>query len=154
MLRLLKTVLLYLSMLVIPAQGYAASTMLFCGPAPQRVKTGQEFHHHSARSHVNVLPARHQAHVAPLASVDALGCASSVEAVEITSSDRGPVTDGELAAHESSEHAACSVAAAISASGVRFQPAEQAIERIALNRFVNTDFVTDGPRRPPRSFPA
>lgn len=154
MLRLFKTIVLYLSMLAIPAQGYAASTMLFCGPAPQGVKTAQEIGHHAAPSHVSISSARHQGHLVVAVSARSAGYASSDEKADIANSDKGLGNAGDSDAHESSEHAACSVGAAIPASSVRFQPEEQAIEPMTSSPFRNTGFVTDGPRRPPRTFPA
>lgn len=154
MLRLFKTVLLYLSMLAIPTQGFAASTLLFCGPAHQHTMTGQEANQYSARGHANNFTADHQYQLQPTVSSDSIGHASSDEAVNFASSDRGLAKGGELGAHESSEHAACFVGAAVPASSLRFQPAEQTIVRIASKQVPDIGFVTDGPTRPPRSFPA
>lgn len=152
--RLLKTVMLYLSMLAIPAQGFAASTMLYCGPAHQHTTAGQDTDHYSVHGHANNFAADHQQQLRPSVSSDSIGHASSDEAVDFTSSDRGLAKGGEPGAHESSEHAACSVGAAVPASRLRFQPAEQAIEAIASTQLPNIGFVTDGPTRPPRSIPA
>jgi hypothetical protein len=128
--RLFKIAVLYLSMLVIPAQGFAASTMLSCGPAHQHTKTAQ--------GDANSFSAHHQSLPQAVASLDPVGHATGDEEVKFSSS----------------EHAACAMGAAVPASSVRFQPAAHAIGRIALEQFMKFGFVTDGPIRPPRSFPA
>ena len=152
--RLFKTVVLYLSMLTLPAQGFAASTMLHCGPAHQHTVTGQETNQYPAHGHANNLAADHRYQLQATVSLDSIGLASSDEAVSPASSDRGPAKAGELAAHESSEYAACCALTAVTASSLRFPPANQAIEGIASKQFPSICFVTDGPTRPPRSFPA
>ncbi|MGP1691484.1 MAG: hypothetical protein ACTS6O_03145 [Giesbergeria sp.] len=146
--------MLYLSILSISAQGFAASTMLYCGPAHQHRMTVQETDHHSARGHADDYAADRQHRLQPAVSPVSVVHASSDEKANFTSSDRDLAKGWESGAHEGSEHAACSVGAAVPASSLRFQPAEQAIEPVASRQLLNIGFVTDGPIRPPRSFPA
>lgn len=148
--RFLKTVVLYLSMLLIPVQGYAASTMLHCGPAHQHTPSAQEAAQGSAHGHANSADHRHQGEAA--LSPDSIAYAPIGEEPAFTAGDRGLAKGGEAGVHDGSEHAACPVGAAVSASSLGFQPAEQTIERIAPNHFLNIAFVTDAPARPPRSF--
>ena len=150
--RLLKSVLLYLMMLAIPAQGFAASTLLFCGPAHQRVKPAQETDHHSGHGHPYARAADHQAHVLPAVSVASVGLASIAAAGDFRNSDNDPGNAGEPSKLSCSACAACCMGAAAPASDRKLQPAGLAIERTASTPFHYIGFVTDGPRRPPRSF--
>src|SRR3989304_1060185 len=152
--RLSKRIVLYLSILTLPAQGFAASTMLHCGPAHQHSVSVQETNQYPAHGHANNMAADYRYQLQPTVSLDSIGLASSDEAVSLASSNTGPPKAGEPGAHESSEHAACSVGAAVPASSLEFQPAEQTIVPIASKQFPSICFVTDGPPRPPRSFPA
>ncbi|MBE0622234.1 MAG: hypothetical protein IH605_16715 [Burkholderiales bacterium] len=152
--RLLKNVLLYLSMLVIPAQGFAASTMLFCGPADQRVKTAQETGHRSGHSHRNTPAADYQDRALPAATVDLTDLASRDEGRDFTNSDHRPAIAAAMDNPECGACAACCVGTSFPATRVKLQPAGIAIERMASTPFRNIGFVTDGPRRPPRFFPA
>ncbi len=152
--RLLKNVLLYLSMLAIPAQGFAASTMLFCGPADQRARTAQETGHHSGHSHRNTPAADHQDRALPAESVDLANLASSGEGGEFTNSDQGPAIAAGMDNPECGACPACCVGTSFPATRLKLQPAGIAVERMASTPFRNIGFVTDGPRRPPRLFPA
>lgn len=152
--RLFKTIVLYVSMLVIPVQGFAASAMLHCGFVHQHPTAGQTADHHLARGDANRLAAHHQFRSEADVLQISVGRASSGEALNLTSSDHGLAKSGDSGAHEGSEHAACPVGAAVPASSLRFEPARQAAERIASTQLLNIGFVTDGPIRPPRSFPA
>ena len=152
--RLSKSLLLYLLMLAIPAQGFAASTMLFCGPAHQRVTTAQESDHHSGHGHSYTRAADRQAHVLTAVSVNSPGLASSDAGGDSTNSDDDLGIAGEPGKLSCSACAACCMGAAAPASEQKLQPAGQSIERMVYRPFRYIGFVTDGPRRPPRSFPA
>ena len=152
--RLFKTVLLYLSMLAIPAQGFAASTMLFCGPADQRVRTAQGTAHHSGHSHRDSPAADYQDRALPAESVDLASLASSGEGGEFTNNDQGPAIAAGMDNPECGACAACCAGTSFPATRVKLQPAGIATEGMASTLFRNIGFVTDGPRRPPRSFPA
>jgi len=152
--RFFKTVVLYLSMLTVPIQGYAASTMLFCGTAHHRSTASQGTERHSSHSHANDSAGEHQ-HVHPAAVfADSSGNAPGGEAVDMGGNHLSLATNADLGAHESSDYADCCVMAAVPVSSMGFQPAERAIERFVSAKFPNIGFVTDGPIRPPRSFPA
>lgn len=150
MLRLFKTLLLYPLMLAIPAQGFTASTMLFCGPSHQRLATAQEADRHAAHGHANILAADRHGPVLPQVSVDSADHASDDDVADLMTSDSGPGNAGEPGKFKCSACAACCVGAAIPVSGMKFQIADQSIERIAATSFLNIGFVTDAPRRPPR----
>ncbi|MBE0627913.1 MAG: hypothetical protein IH606_24225 [Burkholderiales bacterium] len=147
--RFLKTLVLYLSMLLIPLQGYAASTTLHCGLAHQHTQWAQETAHASAHAHAKNADHRHQG-VAAL-SPESIAYAQFGAEPAFTAGDRGLATGGVADVHNGSEHAACPVGTAVPASTLRFQPAEQNIERAARNHFPNIAFITDAPARPPRS---
>jgi hypothetical protein len=150
--RLSKSLLLYLLMLAIPAQGFAASTLLFCGPVHQRGTTAQESDHHSGHGHSYTRAADHQAHLLPAVSVNSPGLASIDAAGDSTNSDGGLGIAGEPGKSSCSACAACCMGVAAPATEQRLQPADPAIERTAATPFRSIGFVTDGPRRPPRSF--
>ena len=153
--RLFNTVLLYLLMLAIPAQGYAASTMLSCGPAHQRMTTAGAGNHHAPHDPADVSFADRHGHASSNAFVDFVGHdASGDEATDLAAGDQGLEKAGDLGEFNCSACAACCMGAVFPASGQTLQPAGQAIERLGSRPFFDIGFVTDGPRRPPRSFPA
>lgn len=152
--RMFKTVVLCLLMLAIPAQGFAASTMLYCGPAHQGMKTVQEIEQHSAHSHANILAADHHGHVLAAVAVDSVDLVASNGAGNFTIGNSNPGNSGEPEKLSCSACASCCMGAAVTASDRKLEPAGQTIERLASAPFLDIGFVTDGPRRPPRSFPA
>ena len=137
-------------MLAIPVQGFAASTMLDCTPAHQHTMSGQETTQHPAHGSGNHFAADHQYQAT--ASLNAGGHASGDMAVQIMGADRDLEKDSEQGAHNGSEHAACSLGVAVSASSLRLHAVKQIVERIASEQFLIIGFVTDGPKRPPRTF--
>ena len=150
--RLFETIVLCLSLLAFSAQGFAAP--LDCGLVHQHTTTVPHTDHNSAQGHANKSSAVRHNQLQAVVSLGSIDHVSSDEAVSPANGDRGQAKAGEPGAHESSEHAACSVGAAVPASSLKFQPAEQTIVRIASKQFPSIGFVTDGPTRPPRSFPA
>ncbi|MBE0613641.1 MAG: hypothetical protein IH604_08245 [Burkholderiales bacterium] len=143
---------LYLSMLVIPVQGYAASTMLHCGLAHQYAPAAKETTHALAHGHANHGHVVHQHPTHAALSADSIAYALSDEARNFTGGDHGPAKGEKPGVHDAGEHAACPAGAAVPASSLRFQPAESAMEAAAPDQFLNFGFVTDAPKRPPRSF--
>ena len=150
--RLFKSVVLCLSMLAIPVQGFAASTMLLCGLAGQDVKTAQVTEHQFVHSHFNTLLAEHRSHAPLTVVLDSVDLAASDQGGDFTNSDNGPGNTGEPGEVSCSACAACCTGTALMASDRKLQPAGLAIERMAPTPFRNIGFVTDGPKRPPRSF--
>ena len=139
--RISKALLVWLVMLALPAQGFAAATMLFCGPMHERMSAaaGVEgpVHHHSGAINSDH---DHQA-------------ATTGEAVEVrhgVASDLGKSDD--LSKFSCSACATCCVGAALVASATTFPLRNQAHERIFSASFPQAGFVTGGPHRPPRSF--
>ena len=151
---LIKTAFLYLLMLAIPAQGYAASAMLSCSLAGQRSNTAQEADHHSGRNHPHTPAADHDGHVLPAVSADSFGPVSGDGGVDFTNSDNDLGNGGGPGKLSCSACAACCMGAAVTDSDRKPQLAGPAVERMASAPLRNIGFVTDGPRRPPRSFPA
>ncbi len=152
--RLLKSVALYLLMLAIPVQGFAAATMLHCGLAHQHTTKAPEPDHPVAHGHADSFAADHQNQLRAVLSSDSISYASIDEAVIFAAVDSGLAIGGDAGVHDSGDHAACAAGAVVAVSSLRFQPADQAIERVALKQLLNIAFVTDAPTRPPRSFPA
>ncbi len=151
---LFKTVALYLLMLAIPVQAFTATTMLHCGLAHQHTTKAQEPAHRSAQGHANNFAADQRHQLSAAVASDSTPYALIGEAVSFATGDSALAKGGDTGTHESSEHAACSAGAVVPASSLRFQPADQAIERVASIQFLNIAFVTGAPARPPRAFPA
>ena len=131
--RFLKIGLVCLSMIAIPVQGFAASTMFFCGLAHQHTKTVREAGPHSAHTGAGSLTAHHQHNTS-----------SSLDS-------SAPAFHGEDFSFTGDEHAGCFPGAAVPALVTGFQPVEHATEPIVSQQFTKFGFVTDGPKRPPRS---
>ena len=147
--RLFQTVLLYLLMLAIPAQGYAASTMLSCGPAHQRMTAAEAGDHRASGRSADVSRADRHGHALPSAFVDYAAYVSSDESTELTARAKDLEKAADLDEFNCSACAACCMGAAFPARGQTLQPAGQAIERIVSRPLFDIGFVTDGPRRPP-----
>ena len=134
--------MVWLLMLAVPAQGFAAATMLFCGPMHERMSATADAHG-SAHQHGSDADSHREHHAAPS---DVAADVVSADAA----ADLGKI--GELAKVSCSACAACSVGVAMVASNGNLPLAELAIERIASTSLPYIGFVTGGPQRPPRSF--
>ena len=143
MARLVKTLLIWLLVLVVPAQGAAAATMAFCGPD-----------HHGdgaarAAVHATVSAHAHHADVLPGPAVHAPNAGMSADMA---------VADDAPAAAEASHGAnqkcsacvsCCSLGAML--SPVPVVPAADPAPTVFTARVPTVDaFATDGPDRPPR----
>jgi len=151
MLRLFKTIGLYLLMLAIPVQGFAATTMLHCGFAHQHTPSAQEPSHVSVLGHAIGLVADQQHKMPAAASADSASYASIDAAAAFSAADNSLAKGGDAGAHGSSEHAACHAGAIAPASSLKFQHADATIERLDSKQRLNIAFVTGAPARPPRS---
>lgn len=131
----LKTALVWLVMLAVPAQGFAAAAMLECGPLHERAAAGASAHDHGAgHDHADGYDqAAGHSHAEGGVPADASAVA------------------GDASGSKCSACATCCVGAALLA----FLP-DLAVPPAASERFVPTfepvtGFVTGGPKRPPRS---
>src|SRR3990167_1678996 len=140
---LFKTIVLHLLMLAIPAQGFAASTMLYCGPAHQAMKTAQEIEQHSAHSHANILVADQRGHVLAAVAADSVDLVASDGEGNFRIDDNNPGNSGEPEKLGCSACASCCMGAAVTASDRKLEPAGQTIERLASAPFLNIGFVAD-----------
>ena len=140
--KILKTALVWLVVLAVPAQGFAASTMLFCGPMHERMTSAAgadgSGHHHSAGTNSD-----HDHHAA--VSGQPASAAPADAAADLEKADN-------LAKFSCSACATCCVGAALVASGSVLPLDNPADERIVSASSPNAGFVTGGPQRPPRSF--
>lgn len=150
--RLFKAVVLYLLMLAIPAQGFAASSMLLCSPARQGTISAQASEGYFGHGHADIAVANHRDH--SLSASRLAVPTAGAEGVDSTVAGGGLVDSGGLNTHECGACSACCVGSAIPAYTLKLDAAAQTNERIVATPFRTIGFVTDGPRRPPRSFPA
>ncbi len=136
----LRSALFWLLILAIPAQGYAASTMLFCGLGqPQTAATAHD--HGSMHGHDHA--AATQAHDEAAFSIDQTSASA-----DATQADQAP---SHFAGGKCSVCASCSHGVAMTASS-RAVDLEPAPEGIVASDFTQVfAFLTDGPERPPRS---
>lgn len=130
--RIFNTALIWLVMLAIPAQGFAASTMLFCGPMHERMAGVSAASEQSGHQHASGVTPDYQHHAASQTPDD-------------------PGKAGDLAKFSCSACAACCVGAALVASNENLPLADQTYERIISSSLPHIGFVTGGPKRPPRS---
>ncbi len=139
MLHFLKTPLVWLLMLSIPAQGFAASAMLTCGPMHERIAAFEASDGHA-----------HQHEVATSAPEHETG-RDDQHGGAVASSDTGPSAASEYSGSGCSACATCCVGVALLAF-----PPDLAMPAMAGDRILSafqfpTAFVTGGPKRPPRS---
>ena len=137
----LKTALVWLVMLAVPAQGFAAATMLFCGPMHERM-SGTMAAEGSAHHHAAGTESGHEHHAA--SSSEAAHEAPATNAADLGKAD-------DLAKFSCSACATCCVGVALVGSAIPLPQAAQAGERIVSISPPQTFFVTGGPQRPPRS---
>jgi len=147
-----KAVLLFLLMLTVPAQGFAASAMFFCGTAHQRIVFVQDGARHSAHGPGDALLANHEEQSQSANSMASVSTDSIDEATDLLNVDNASGKAGQPGTHKCSACAGCCVNAAIAASNLKYPLAEHAVRRDASRLFQYAGFVKDGPKRPPRSF--
>jgi len=141
-------------MLVIPAQGFAASTMLHCGPAHPGTKPAHEIGPHMAHGHPDTRADEHRDHIPPTVAVDSADLVVSAGESDLTNGDYGPEYFAGADKSSCSACTSCCMGATAMVSDRNPRHTGRTIERLTIALFHNTGFVTDGPRRPPRSFPA
>lgn len=155
MLRYFRTALVWLVMLAIPTQGFAAATMLYCGPGHQHALTGPEAA--TPAGHTDTVAQQHATPHAQAAHSDhehdhAVSGAQHEESANATDLVSAAV------ALEQSPKAKCSVcslccnAAAIVSSALAVPPMDAASAPLLSVSESPVTFFTGGPKRPPRSF--
>lgn len=144
MLRILRITLMWLVVLAIPAQGYAAAAMVGCGPG-----------HHSmlaAPSHADAMAERD----APIHAFDAsLEADSDPHHAGSAESDHGQLTKSHGSAAKGAKGscspcASCCVVAALPTTVMVFEPLPLVDFFVPLAPRSVASFVTDGLDRPPR----
>lgn len=154
MLNSLRILLIWLLVLAIPAQGVAAATMLYCGPD-----------HHGASSdsirdgnHGVVTSAHHQAPDAGPRQHDHATHDHAAHAAQNAESADVPAQASAAGVPDLSPKVKCSVcasccnAAAITSAVVHTPSYQAPIVPALAASALPVSFITDGPRRPPRSF--
>ena len=123
----------WLLLLALPLQGYAAVTMMHCGPSHHRMieSVGAALHEHHAAS------AAHP-HATGVAQADALDDASSAGHLM------------KLSKFKCSACASCCVGAALPTAALEFDPVAPAPAPTFSVPASHVAFLTDGPDRPPR----
>ena len=146
MLRKLRILLMWLIALAVPVQGFAAASMLGCGPGHQGTMTAGA---HSVAPHEHRSATPQHTHDAGLE-----GDASDHHPDPSAAAKRGGATDAQAAgpsgAGSCSACASCCLAAALPATMLSFR-ADPVADFIALPMPRSlASFFTDGPERPPR----
>ena len=145
MIKLLRFLMIALLALAIPVQGVAAATMLYCGPDHGPGTDG--VHAHQAAGPAQAHEA-HQAHEGHGHGVH--------EHAQPDAQDAGltqlPGTPDQPAQAKCSVCAACCNAVAISSPVVLPSPPGAEPVPVLKPSTLPYSFITDGPRRPPRSF--
>ena len=138
-----RAALAWLLMFSLPLQGYAAATMLNCGPNHHQMwaaaATATVSHHDSGE-------ARHEHHHAHTTADDPAPDAS----VDVSGDDASVHHLNKLSKFKCSACAACCVGAALPTSSLEFLSFPPAIARDCLVPAAHVGFFTDGPDRPPR----
>jgi len=152
-----RTALIWLVMLAIPTQGIAAATMLSCGPNQHRSQMGAESVIDASRAdgfakqHAGERAQHHHVHATHDAHDTAAGSDSAVS-VQATQDVSGMGDLDKSAKATCSACAACCSAAAIASPAVSLPAMKSSSAPILVAFLPPVGFVTDGPRRPPRSF--
>lgn len=129
--RVVRTAVMLLVALAIPLQGFAAATMLSCGPGHHRTMAAAmagdvPAHDHAAQGHDRVT-------------------------VVAAAPDASALADlHQLASFKCSACAACGVTTALPSSSVGFEPLEQTAVFVLPPTAAGTPFLTGGLERPPR----
>jgi hypothetical protein len=141
---LIRTLLIWLLVLAVPAQGAAAATMAFCGP-----------HHHSASANAQMQPAgpadhAHQHGTAATAHEHHQTAAPADEASSTSAVSAASAELGDASQHKCSACASCCSVGAI-LSSVLAVPAPVFTPTVFSAVVPSVDeLAADGPDRPPR----
>ena len=141
-----RAALAWLLLFSLPLQGYAAATMLSCGPNHHQMWAAA-----ATVSHHDSGEAQHDHHDAQNSAGDHHSAASADATGDYAAGDDASVHHlNKLSKFKCSACAACCVGAALPTSSLEFLSFPPAV---ALDHFVPTPhvgFFTDGPDRPPR----
>lgn len=139
-----RAALAWLLLFSLPLQGYAAATMLSCGPNHHQMWAAAAT---AAVSHHDSGEAPHEHHHAQTTTDDPAADAS----VDVGGDDGASVHHlNKLSKFKCSACAACCVGAALPTSPLEFLAVPPAIARDCLVPAAHVGFFTDGPDRPPR----
>jgi hypothetical protein len=148
----LRTALMWLLLLALPLQGFAAATMLTCGPNHHRlpVHAAAASVHDHGHDHGNG-NGQHHAHAHEHAPAPAQ---ADAEAAVDVAADRAPsshaMDQGAKSKSKCSACAACCIGAALPAAALVFAPFDAATAPVGSAPASRVGFFTDGPDRPPR----
>ena len=138
-----RAALAWLLLFSLPLQGYAAATMLSCGPNHHQMwaaaATATVSAHESGE-------AQHEHHHAQTTADDHHATAS----VDVSGDDASVHHMNKLSKFKCSACAACCVGAALPTSPLEFLSVPPAVARDCFLPAVHLGFFTDGPDRPPR----
>jgi hypothetical protein len=153
--RVLRTLLIVLMMLALPAQGMAAASMLYCGPAhagggaksvavvPSEMAPAEHGHAHAHVSEETGHAHPDHAHAGKATA----GAQAAVDPEYAQASEHS--TNG--AAADCSVCAACCSATGLMGAPRVLAARAQALVPAQVTTALAFDFFTEGPRRPPRS---
>lgn len=135
-----RTALMWLLLLALPLQGFAAATMINCGPN----------HHRMASAAMAATPDAHE-HAASGQHHHPMDAASDHHDAASNDSDAPSVHHlDKLMKFKCSACAACCMGAAMPTADVAFKAFPPAMTPDSLVLTSHVGFVTDGPDRPPR----
>ena len=134
----MRTLLIWLLVLALPAQGAMAATMAFCGPK-----------HHTSAVAVGVSAEEVADEHAPAAAAH-VAHGQSVHSAAVGSATADTFAEGDL--QTCSVCASCCSAAAIHSSLPKLPRFEPVTAEFAIVSAAVESFAADGPDRPPRQF--
>ncbi|MDL2336792.1 MAG: hypothetical protein QFE16_03030 [Pseudomonadota bacterium] len=137
---------MWLLLFALPMQGYAAVTMLGCGPNHHRMSVEVVAEHRGQHEH-SPAAGHHHPHEHQTAAADAVADASSGDAADGTSSVHHL---DKVSKFKCSACAACCVGAALPSAAFVFASAAPNDAPSASFSIGPVGFLTDGPERPPR----
>lgn len=135
--------LMWLLLLALPLQGFAAATMINCGPNHHRMASAVMAATPDTHEHASGGQHQHSMEVAGDHHDDAVSNGSDVPTVHHLD---------KLMKFKCSACAACCMGAAMPTAAVTFKAFPPAIAPDSIVPTTHVGFVTDGPDRPPRVF--
>lgn len=133
---------MWLLLLALPLQGFAAATMINCGP-----------NHHRMSAAAMTAPAQAHHHATNEQHQHGVGVADDHDEMASTAGEHGAPSVhhlDKLMKFKCSACAACCMGAAMPTAAVTFEPFPAAMTPDSFVPTTHVGFVTDGPDRPPR----
>ena len=143
-----RAALVWLLLFSLPLQGYAAATMLSCGPNHHQMWAAAAMTTATTTSHHDSGEAQHEHHHAQTVADDPAPDATAN--VDVAGDDASVDRLNKLSKFKCSACAACCVGAALPTSPLEFLSFPPAVAKDCSVPAAHVGFFTDGPDRPPR----